>query len=1079
MVGILPGSPLWGMFGGEERDETEFRVELTLELAGAVEKIVFSVLSGVASHLPALVGRETMESKGWVLRCRDRVLETPCVVPLTIDASGHYVFVAKPPMSGQASSVPNQARTEQHTSKRKIARLRRDADASRSPARLFSPVLLVMNLQVLVEGMFPGGLSFHNPFHGGVLEPKPLKGGHRVLLASQVSHLQNLRTMDLYPDVIAHDMSFLLQETPCLESDVLSTLANQSSGHTCIYMSEQDNLQARKAVCEAGHAFWFWPTADSRPTSKMRLFDLRDLCLKLESTKRLQRTHADRLHVNHDDVIVRDSLDRCVWTDLPHVYSDSKRDDIIQSTLPLNLVAETLLQGVLDYLTHGLDARRVDLGVTQLCEELEFLLAEGPQVPTVSQRTNIGTAKSMLLGAYTARGCGIAIATQKFGHLLPLIHGLAKLRPSVEGAEYRYMSISVNQGSVNWHRDLRNRRWSWSISLGQYRGGNLLVKKEHEKKALQVSSWRKWVLFDPRCEHKVLPITQGARWSLTLYTPRDYRQLNKQHVSSLHDLGFPVTGMLDCLLVPDPDDGSKQVLASEAKRPRLQVDYDPERFYADTPPDSPREVMQDDADELPDAGSPVTYGPEEVPVGFRMDSAQHEEKSPEFALPGVVHEHLMGNGETNEPEEAIAQAASLPNQTPHDRTAIDLPPPLKGSELSKTLARLHADLGHPPPHLLARALALFYASDSTVQAALEHVCPVCESRRTPSVTPAARLPTAQAFNDELGVDKCYDTLGQVCVVLNVVDIFTGYQVTVPLGRVTPSAAACWNAFVRGWVQPLGKPALLKCDNGPEFGAGFMDGAMVAGIQIRANPRWYPQHNSVAERRGGFAKWVAQAAMLEANTVWHYEEGGAPSVSDATVAFWGFLQHTVNNYVHDSGYSSAQLAFGAGQRLPLSLMSGRARVEIASRARDDGAVREQFWHLPCIRRAAAASQVNSRLGRVLASRPRGSTTVEPASSAPGLEPGAQVYIFHHPNPRKHAKRWWTERWVGPALVVSSEKNAIWVIFRRRLLKVAKTHIRPVSDLERVDWSSLVESASGAAGGNKGAGQSSWHHPSSSD
>eukprot|EP00971_Amphidinium_carterae_P046733 920845-Amphidinium_carterae.4 len=156
---------------------------------------------------------------------------------------------------------------------------------------------------------------------------------------------------------------------------------------------------------------------------------------------------------------------------------------------------------------------------------------------------------------------------------------------------------------------------------------------------------------------------------------------------------------------------------------------------------------------------------------------------------------------------------------------------------------------------------------------------------------------------------------------------------------------------------------------------------------------------------------------------------------------------------------------------MSLMSGRARVEIASRAHDDGA--------DAVPRAAAVAHVNSRLGRVLASCPRGATTIAPASSAPGLEPGAQVYIFHHPNPCKHAKRWWTERWVGPALVVSSERNAIWVIFRRRLLKVAKTHIRAVSDLERVDWSSLVESAFGAAGGNKGAGQSSWHHPSSSD
>eukprot|EP00971_Amphidinium_carterae_P179182 3554325-Amphidinium_carterae.1 len=179
-----------------------------------------------------------MESKGWVLRCRDRVLETPHEVSLNIDASGHYVFVATPPSLGQGSSALVHESVEQRAPKRRIARLRRDADVSRSPARSFSPVLLVMSLQ-----------------------------GHKVLLD-----------------------------------------------------------------------------------------------------------------------------------------------------------AETLLQGALEYLTHGLSACRVEWGIAQLCEELEFLLSSGPQVLTVSQRTNLGIPKSMLLGAYTTRGCGIALATEKHMHLLPLIH---------------------------------------------------------------------------------------------------------------------------------------------------------------------------------------------------------------------------------------------------------------------------------------------------------------------------------------------------------------------------------------------------------------------------------------------------------------------------------------------------------------------------------------------------------------------------------------------------------------------------------------------------------------------------------
>eukprot|EP00971_Amphidinium_carterae_P314910 6260114-Amphidinium_carterae.1 len=65
----LLAEPLKYRFGGEERDETTRRVKLTFDLANSEVSVVFSVLSGVACHLPGLIGRETMESKNWTLRC--------------------------------------------------------------------------------------------------------------------------------------------------------------------------------------------------------------------------------------------------------------------------------------------------------------------------------------------------------------------------------------------------------------------------------------------------------------------------------------------------------------------------------------------------------------------------------------------------------------------------------------------------------------------------------------------------------------------------------------------------------------------------------------------------------------------------------------------------------------------------------------------------------------------------------------------------------------------------------------------------------------------------------------------------
>eukprot|EP00971_Amphidinium_carterae_P250377 4970612-Amphidinium_carterae.1 len=321
--------------------------------------------------------------------------------------------------------------------------------------------------------------------------------------------------------------------------------------------------------------------------------------LNIGSWQQLQRAHEEQLHV-----VVRDSLKQLLWQELPHVYVNG--DDIIRSTLPLQLEEETVLQGVLSYLRGGLDSRRIQCGISQMNVQKHAL--------------------GDLQCPYTTRGHGVSKATERHRCILPIIHGLAKLRPVVSGAdsaECRYMSISVNQGSVGWHRDLRNRGWSWSVSLGRYKGGNLLVKKGGN---VNTKFSRLIVVF------------AGPSPCYKLYTPRDVRILTQKHISELHALGFPVAGMMDCLVIPDKAETS--VLA--VKKPRLTVDYDPERFYADTPPDSPREQTQGVEDaELPNAASPVTYGPDLIPLGFR-DSTAHVEEGGEFAFPGVVHEQLSG-----------------------------------------------------------------------------------------------------------------------------------------------------------------------------------------------------------------------------------------------------------------------------------------------------------------------------------------------------------------------------------------------------------------------------------------------------
>ena len=94
------------------------------------------------------------------------------------------------------------------------------------------------------------------------------------------------------------------------------------------------------------------------------------------------------------------------------------------------------------------------------------------------------------------------------------------------------------------------------------------------------------------------------------------------------------------------------------------------------------------------------------------------------------------------------------------------------------LVRLHANMGHRPPRILARALAIAGAPRDVIAAARALRCSTCDQLKRQKPQRPAHIPRARAFGDVV----CADLLdmkvacGFTAWALNIVDAASGFQV---------------------------------------------------------------------------------------------------------------------------------------------------------------------------------------------------------------------------------------------------------------------------------------------------------------
>ena len=219
-----------------------------------------------------------------------------------------------------------------------------------------------------------------------------------------------------------------------------------------------------------------------------------------------------------------------------------------------------------------------------------------------------------------------------------------------------------------------------------------------------------------------------------------------------------------------------------------------------------------------------------------IDGARHIEveqlediRHPKSRFSQAVRYAIFIYGDSyQEPESAQGADVHDPS-VPVPGLQTDVTFPTLGSqvppEIRRSVARLHANLGHPLSHELMRLLLHRGVPNAAVLECVKKLhCSTCERLKGPqqprpassSTTPS----TASQFNDLVQGDFFYVRLstGEAVQVLGLADTATGFHQAAILR--TKGAKETYGALERVWLRPYGLPARLLLDPDPLFQGDF-------------------------------------------------------------------------------------------------------------------------------------------------------------------------------------------------------------------------------------------------------------------
>ena len=177
----------------------------------------------------------------------------------------------------------------------------------------------------------------------------------------------------------------------------------------------------------------------------------------------------------------------------------------------------------------------------------------------------------------------------------------------------------------------------------------------------------------------------------------------------------------------------------------------------------------------------------------------------------------------------------------------------------------------------------------------------------PKQTQKVSPPKPYVFNDRVGIDVDYimDYDGKTVMMMNIVDLGTGFEIQCPLrlGHGTPKSIECLDAYMMYWISWAGYPKKLVTDRGLNNRGVFRKELEAAGVDCSNIGLEAPYQLGKVERHGGIWKTVA-TKVIDAKQI---------SGWDSMCLMVHEVNAVVNEMSRTGGFSPAQWVTGRTPR----------------------------------------------------------------------------------------------------------------------------------------------------------------------
>ena len=350
---------------------------------------------------------------------------------------------------------------------------------------------------------------------------------------------------------------------------------------------------------------------------------------------------------------------------------------------------------------------------------------------------------------------------------------------------------------------------------------------------------------------------------------------------------------------------------------------------------------------------------------------------------------------------------------------------LLNDQEKQDLIKIHKNLGHPDPTVLAQHLKLTGASENIVEAAKEYICDACvESSKFRHQRPA-KLHDPREFNDMVGIDGFFWTGrgGFQVFIFHCIDEASLFH----LGRRLDNRHLehAIPAFSDMWFAWAGHPSGVYSDPAGEFRSSqWLDFLQSHNVE--------PRFSTEAWQKGR----IDCHGQIIKNMLSRYDqEKVIENIQEFDSVLLSCFQ-AKNALTRSQGFSPEQIVLGKSTRLPASLTSDESA---AAHSLADGSdlASERF------RRSL---EVRSRARKVFLLADNDSAIrralLRKSQPHPGSYAIGQSVMYWRK--RNTTGRRDVGRWHGPARVVCTEgTSTIWVAHGDRLLRCAPESVRSAS------------------------------------